>query len=266
MSEKPVALTIAGSDSSGAAGVQADLKTFHQLGVYGTSALTLVSAQHGAGVEAAQTLDAALVAAQIEAVCRDFRVAAVKVGALGAAANAVASAQTLRSVSHGPIVLDPVVETTAGDPLLGVGGLEAIRRELLPGADLFTPNLPEASLFVGGTLDSRSDREEVARALLALGPRAVLLKGGHGHGEVCADLLCDGHRSRWLRAPRLESAHTRGTGCTYAAAIAAWLARGAPLFNAVERAHTFVQRAIAGAPGARTAGGRGPLDHWAESS
>lgn len=264
MAEKTVALTIAGSDSSGAAGVQADLKTFHQLGVYGASALTLVSAQRGGGVDATQTLVPDLVTAQIVSVCAEFSVAAVKIGALGSADNVAATARALHAQPHGPVVLDPVVRTTSGAALLGPGGLEMLVDVLLPCADLFTPNLEEAALLLGRWIESESQLEEAARALLELGPKAVLLKGGHGQGRECADFLCDRQRSTWLRAPRRDTPHTRGTGCTYAAAIAAFLARGVPLFDAVEHAHRFVQRAIEGAPGAGAMGARGPLDHWAE--
>lgn len=269
MAERAVALTIAGSDSSGAAGIQADLKTFHQLGVYGTSAITLVSAQHAARVELAQCLEAELVAAQITSACTDFSVAAVKIGALGSAENARAVARALRSLPHGPLVLDPVTQSSSGSPLLGAGGLEAVREELLPCADLFTPNLPEVALFLGAAVETPAERVAAAKALRRLGAKAVLVKGGHSEGEECADYLWNGHRGTWLRAKRHDTPHTRGTGCTYAAAIAAFLARGFPLFEAVERAHGFLQRAIQGAPGARLKNGsgrsqRGPLDHWAE--
>ncbi len=265
MAENAVALTIAGSDSSGAAGVQADLKTFHQLGVYGTSAVTLVSAQHAGGVDAAQPVAPDVLSAQIAAVCSEFSVAALKTGALGSADNVAATAAALRRHAHGPVVVDPVLHASAGDPLLGIGGVEALRDELLPGADLFTPNLPEVEALLGVCPRGDDARERAARALCALGPRAVLIKGGHAEGAECADYLFDGTTGDWLRAPRLDTRHTRGTGCTYAAAIAAHLARGAALREAVRRAHGFVQRAIAGAPGARpSAGARGPLDHWAK--
>ena len=265
MAATAVALTVAGSDSSGAAGVQADLKTFHQLGVYGTSAVTLVSAQHAGGVDAVQPVAPEVLAAQIAAVCGEFAVGALKTGALGSAENVAATAAALRRCAHGPVVVDPVLRSTSGDALLASGGVEALRDELLGAADLVTPNLLEVEVLLGTRPGSASEVEGATRALCALGPRAALVKGGHGDGDECADYFYDGAEGHWLRARRRETPHTRGTGCTYAAAIAAFLARGVALRDAVRRAHGFVQRAIAGAPGARpVSGARGPLDHWAD--
>lgn len=258
----PIALTIAGSDSGGGAGVQADLKTFHRFGVYGTSALTLVTAQNTVGVARVDVLPPALVAAQIEAVVADLPPAATKIGALGRAdvVGVVADA----AARHGlrPLVVDPVMIAKHGDPLLGADAVEALRRDLLPRATLLTPNLPEAvALLGGGALDGERDVEAAARALAALGPEAVLVKGGHGTGPEVADLLLAGGACTWLRAPRIETRHTHGTGCSYSAAIAAHLARGEPLPAAVRAAKTWLARAIATAPGLGQ--GHGPVNHWA---
>jgi hydroxymethylpyrimidine/phosphomethylpyrimidine kinase len=258
----PIALSIAGSDSGGGAGIQADLKTFHQLGVYGTSALTLVTAQNTVGVQRVDLLPAAAVAAQIEAVVQDLRPAAVKTGALGAAAVVEAVAEAAARHDLRPLVVDPVMISKHGDPLLAADAVEALRRALLPRATLLTPNLPEAAaLLGGGALEREADREGAARALAALGPAAVLVKGGHGSGPEVADLLYADGECLWLRAPRIETRHTHGTGCSYSAAITARLARGDGLAAAVRSAHAWLARAIATAPGLGS--GHGPVNHWA---
>jgi hydroxymethylpyrimidine/phosphomethylpyrimidine kinase len=259
---RPTALTIAGSDSSGGAGIQADLKTFHRFEVYGTSALTLVTAQNTRGVARVEPLPPALVAAQIDAVAEDLRPRAVKTGALGSAAIAETVADALARHALSPVVVDPVMLAKGGAALLDPDAVEALRRSLLPRAALVTPNLPEAAaLLGGGALESERDLLEAARALCALGAGAALVKGGHAPGAEVLDVLFDGADFATLRARRVETPHTHGTGCTYSAAIAAELARGLPLERAVRSAHAFVQRAIAGAPG--LGAGRGPLDHWA---
>jgi len=258
----PIALTIAGSDSGGGAGIQADLKTFHQHGVYGTSAVTLVTAQNSVGVQRLELLPGDLVRAQIEAVAEDFRPAAIKSGALGSGeiVEAVAAAISRRALR--PLVVDPVLVSKHGDPLLASGAIDALRRALLPLTALLTPNLPEvAALLGGGALESERDIEAAARELLALGPDAVLIKGGHAAGPEAADLLFDGRTVRWLRAPRIETRNTHGTGCSYSAAITARLARGEPLEAAVDGAKHWLTRAIATAPGLGR--GHGPINHWA---
>jgi len=257
-----IALTIAGSDSGGGAGIQADLKTFHQLGVYGTSAVTLVTAQNTLGVQRVDLLPAAAVAAQIDAVAGDLRPAAVKTGALGAAPIVEAVAAAVVRHQLRPLVVDPVMISKHGDPLLASDGVEALRRALLPRATLLTPNLPEAvALLGGGALEREADVEAAARALAALGPEAVLVKGGHGTGPEVADLLFASGACLWLRAPRIATRHTHGTGCTYAAAITARLARGDDLARAVRTAKEWLARAIANAPG--LGAGHGPVDYWA---
>lgn len=259
-----VVLSIAGSDSGGGAGIQADLKTFHQLGVFGTSAVTLVTAQNSLGVRAFEPVTPELLEAQIDAVCSDFPVVGIKTGALGSAALVQAAVRGLARGPRVPLVVDPVVLAKSGDPLLDADGVVALRRLLLPRAFLITPNLPEAEWLLGEQLASESKRERAARAFCELGAGAALIKGGHETGPECADLLYDGRQMRWYRAPRIETRHTHGTGCTYSAAITAYLARGDALPDAVARAHAFVGRAIAGAPG--LGAGSGPLDHWAGES
>lgn len=259
----PIALTIAGSDSGGGAGVQADLKTFHRFGVYGTSALTLVTAQNTLGVERVDLLPPAAVTAQLDALAADLRPAATKTGALGAAPLVEAVAAAVARHGLRPLVVDPVMVSKHGAPLLAPDAVDALRRALLPHATLLTPNLPEAAaLLGGGALEREADVEAAARALAALGPGAVLVKGGHGTGPEAADLLFAGGACTWLRAPRIATRHTHGTGCAYSAAITARLAHGDDLARAVRRAHAWLLRAIAGAPG--LGGGQGPLDYWAE--
>jgi len=259
-----VALSIAGSDSGGGAGIQADLKTFHQLGVYGTSAVSLVTAQNTLGVRAMESVTPALLEAQIDAVCSDLPVAAIKTGALGSATLVEAAVRALARGPSVPVVVDPVMLAKSGDPLLDADGVIALRQQLLPRAALITPNLPETEWLLGERLTSDEKRERAARALCELGAHAALIKGGHEEGPECADLLYEGNTARWYRAPRIETRHTHGTGCTYSAAITAYLARGLALSEAVGRAHQFVARAIAGAPG--LGAGSGPIDHWARES
>jgi hydroxymethylpyrimidine/phosphomethylpyrimidine kinase len=257
----PVALTIAGSDSGGGAGIQADLKTFHRHGVYGTSALTLVTAQNTTGVARVDLLDPALVAAQIDAVATDFPVAAAKTGALGSAAIVAAVAAAVARHALAPLVVDPVMLSKHGAALLDAAAVDVLVRELLPRAALVTPNRPEAEALVGGAIATEADALAAARALAERGARAVLIKGGHGAGAEVADLLWDGATATWLRAPRVATPHTHGTGCSYAAAIAARLAHGDPLVDAVRTAHAWIAKAIASAPGLGK--GHGPIDHWA---
>ena len=258
---RPTALTIAGSDSGGGAGIQADLKTFHHFGVYGTSALTLVTAQNTSGVARVALLDPGLVVAQIDAVAGDFPVAAAKTGALGSAAIVAAVADAVARHRIAPLVVDPVLISKHGHALLDADAVDALRRALLPHAALVTPNLPEAGALVGGALATERDVEDAARALHAAGAAAVLVKGGHGAGSEVADLLFDGAQCTWLRAPRQATRHTHGTGCTYSAAITARLAHGDDLARAVDTAHGWLARAIATAPG--LGHGHGPVNHWA---
>ena len=258
----PVALTIAGSDSGGGAGIQADLRTFHQWGVYGTSALTAVTAQNTLGVQAVHAVPPATVAAQIESVAGDIPPGAVKSGMLVDAEIVQAVAASLRRHGLGAYVLDPVMVATSGDVLLAPGAVASIRDELLPLAAVVTPNWPEAVILTGVEERDLRGMETAARDLVGRGAGAALIKGGHLEGDEVVDLFWDGRSRRVFRGPRIDTRHTHGTGCTLSAAIAAGLARGAPLEAAVEDAVNWVRAAIAGAPG--IGAGRGPLDHFAE--
>ena len=254
----PVALTIAGSDPSGGAGIQADLKTFAAFDVYGAAVVTALTAQNTVGVRAVHALPADFVAAQLDAVLDDLAVGAVKTGMLGSAAVVEAVAMRLRARPGVPVVVDPVMVATSGDALIDAEALDALRAALLPVATLVTPNRHEAGILAGGGLGSEAERREAARIIRALGPRAVLLKGGDADGPA-RDLLLDDEGFLELVAERIPIPATHGSGCTLSAAIAAGLASGVGLREAVWRAKDFVHRAIAAAP----AIGRGarPLDH-----
>ncbi len=256
-------LTIAGSDSGGGAGIQADLKTFHLHRTFGTSVITAITAQNTRGVTAWTAVAPDLIAAQLDAVADDLRPAAVKSGMLGDAAVVRAVAEGLRRHGLGPYVLDPVMVATSGDPLVSTDAILAIRRELLPLADLVTPNLDEATILVGEAVTDVPGMERAARRLVHdLGARAALVKGGHLPGTETVDVLYADGALHHARHPRIDTRSTHGTGCTLSAAIAARLARGEALTEAVPRALDFVHRAIAGAPG--LGGGHGPLDHFAD--
>jgi hydroxymethylpyrimidine/phosphomethylpyrimidine kinase len=257
-----IALTIAGSDSGGGAGIQADLKTFARFGVFGTSALTAVTAQNTFGVRAWERVSPALVRAQVDAVAEDLRPAAVKSGMLADAAVVYAVAGGIAAHSLSPYVLDPVMAATSGDPLLEPDAIAAIVEQLVPLATLVTPNLDEVALLVGERPDDAEGMEHAARRLVtALGARAVLVKGGHLAGDDLVDVLFDGRRVRRYVHPRVRTTSTHGTGCTLSAAITALLARGEPLERAVEGGLDYVARAIARAPA--IGGGHGPLEHSA---
>ncbi len=268
-------LTVAGSDSGGGAGIQADLKTFAAHGAYGMSAVTAVTAQNTVGVVAVHEIPPALVAAQIDAVFEDLGVDGVKIGMLASAPVVRAVAESLRrwavrlraeGGAPPPVVLDPVMVAKSGDALLAADAVEALAAELLPLATLVTPNLPEAARLTGLPVTTRDERLAAARALAARGP-AVLLKGGHGEGDEVEDLLvaAGGEApARGFRHPRLATRATHGTGCTLSSAIAVRLAAGEPLAVAVDGAIGYLCGAMAAA---RPLGaGHGPLDHlWATS-
>ncbi|MDM7324638.1 MAG: bifunctional hydroxymethylpyrimidine kinase/phosphomethylpyrimidine kinase [Thermus sp.] len=256
-----VALTIAGSDSGGGAGIQADLKTFSRFGVYGTSALTLVTAQNTLGVQRVELLPPDLVYRQIQSVAEDFPIHAAKTGALGSAAIVEAVAQALEGYGIGPLVVDPVMVAKGGDPLLAPEAVQALKERLFPLATLITPNRLEAEALLGRPIPTLADAEEAAKDLLLLGPKAVLLKGGHLPGEEAVDLLATQEGLQAFRAPRIPTQNTHGTGCTLSAAIAALLALGKPLEEAVAEAKAYLTRALARAPG--LGHGHGPLNHLA---
>jgi hydroxymethylpyrimidine/phosphomethylpyrimidine kinase len=253
------ALTIAGSDSGGGAGIQADLKTFAAYGVYGTSALTAITAQNTVAVTAVQVLPAALVRAQIDAVLGDIGADAIKTGMLGSADVVRAVAEAITAYRQTTVVVDPVMIAKSGNTLLDAAAVVALRERLLPLATLLTPNAPEAAALTGHEVHSLATAREAALRLHALGARAVLVKGGHLPGDEVIDLLYDGHHVHEMRGPRVPGRHTHGTGCTLASAIAAGLARGATLEAAVVDARAYVAGAIAHAP--QLGRGHGPLDH-----
>lgn len=254
----PVALTIAGSDSGGGAGIQADLKTFAAHGVYGVSAITAITAQNTVSVTGVAEVAPALVRAQVAAVCGDFPVAAAKTGMLSSAAiiGAVAESAARRRL---PLVVDPVMVAKTGDRLLRPEAVDALRRRLLPRAALLTPNLPEAADLTGRTVEDEAAMREAAGRLLAMGAKAVLVKGGHLPGGEVVDFFTDGREEAVFRAPRIETRATHGTGCALSAAVAAGLALGRTLREAVEAALAYVRTAmLRAAPLGR---GHGPLGH-----
>ena len=257
---RPVALTIAGSDSGGGAGIQADLKTFQAFGVFGTSALTAITAQNTRGVTAVHPVPLDVVVAQIDAVVTDLRPAAVKTGMLATAALVEVVADGIERHGLRRYVLDPVMVATSGDRLLDEDAEGTVARRLLPLAAVVTPNLHEATILTGCPVRTLDDMRAAADALLALGAGAALVKGGHLEGDA-VDLLRDGSGERIWRKPRLDTPHTHGTGCTLSAAIAAGLAREVPLADAVDRAVRWVARAIETAPG--LGAGHGPVNHFA---
>lgn len=259
----PVALTIAGSDSGGGAGIQADLKTFSALGVFGTSAITCVTAQNTRGVSAIHVVSPQIVAAQIEAVLSDFKVGAIKTGMLFSAAIVHAIADALDRHPALPLVLDPVMVATSGDPLMEQDAVAAIITRLFPRATLITPNLPEAAFLTGLSLaHDQHEIEAQARALLSRGAKAVLMKGGHAEGEEAVDLLVETGGTRAFRAPRIATRNTHGTGCTLSAAIASRLARGDDLHAAVDAAKTYLTGALKAGSDLVLDHGSGPVHHF----
>ncbi len=258
-----LALTIAGSDSGGAAGIQADLKTFHQFGVYGTSAITAVTAQNTIGVSAWLALPATLVAKQIDALAEDLRPAAIKTGMLGSREIVETVAERIAHHRLTTYVLDPVMVATSGDRLLDRDAEQLIARRLAPLALLVTPNLNEAEILVAREVRTPDQMERAGRALVAMGARAALVKGGHlADGATIVDVLVHGASARRFTHERIDTTSTHGTGCTLSAAITAGLALGRPLEQAVEDALDFVHRAIAAAPGLGSDKGHGPLNHF----
>jgi hydroxymethylpyrimidine/phosphomethylpyrimidine kinase len=256
----PIALTIAGSDPSGGAGIQADLKTFHQFGVYGEAVITLLTVQNTVRVSRVEVMPPELVLEQIAAVLEDIPPAAAKTGALGSEEMVRALADAAAHFPF-PLVVDPVMVSKHGAPLLPESAVRAIREELLGRAALVTPNIPEAEALTGIRIATLDDAHRAACRILEMGARAVLLKGGHREADS-TDILFDGVEWREFPAPRLDTPHTHGTGCTYSAAITALLARGEPLVDAVARAKRFIHEAIRTNPG--LGHGSGPVNHHAE--
>lgn len=258
-----VALTIAGSDSGGGAGIQADLKTFQELGVFGTSALTAVTAQNTLGVHGVWPLGPEAVRAQMDAVFADFDVAAVKTGMLFSGEIIGEVAAGLAAAGSPVLVVDPVMIAKGGAHLLREEAVEAMREKILPMATVITPNLPEAEVLAGMTIRSTEDMEEAGRRMIALGTQSVVVKGGHLEEEERAcDLFMDGRGERiWLSAERIQTKDTHGTGCTFSAALTAFLAAGEPIEKAVVGAKRFIHAAIS--DGLGLGAGHGPTNHWA---
>ena len=254
------ALTIAGSDSGGGAGIQADLKTFAAHGVYGTSAITAITAQNTLGVTAVHTVPADIVAAQIEAVVSDIGTDAVKTGMLATAAIVEAVVAAIEELDLPSVVVDPVMVAKGGSRLLDDEAIETMRTELLPRAMVITPNAEEAAALLNDEVRTLDQARAAARRLKEVGPGAVIVKGGHLDGAMAIDVLFDGVRFTELRAPRIDTTSTHGTGCTFASAIAANLALGLDLKTAAERAKSYVTEAIRRAP--RIGQGHGPLGHF----
>ncbi|MBT9506751.1 bifunctional hydroxymethylpyrimidine kinase/phosphomethylpyrimidine kinase [Rhodoferax sp.] len=260
--EYPRVLSIAGSDSGGGAGIQADLKTFSALGCYGMTAITALTAQNTLGVRAIHGVPPQMLRDQINAVMEDLGADAVKIGMLHSPDIVRTVAEAVDRHALRNVVFDPVMVATSGAVLIDNGAVDVLVRELFPRVDVITPNLDEAALLVGQALKSAQDMEQAALALLAKGARAVLLKGGHLPGDTVIDLLmtCSGEKF-WMQAARIHSANTHGTGCTLSSAMAAHLALGASLLDAVQHARTYVREALLSGAQVRTGQGSGPLNH-----
>ena len=257
-----IALTIAGSDSGGGAGIQADLKTISALGVYGASVITAVTAQNTRAVTAVEAISPALIRAQIEAVFADLPPQAVKTGMLGDSQTICTVADSLAAVALPYLVIDPVMVAKSGDKLLADAAIATLRERLIPLATLITPNLPEAGELLGRPVTTRDDMPQAAADLLALGCHAVLLKGGHLAGDASDDLLLTTGGATWLSAARHPGKNTHGTGCTLSAAITAGLARGLAFVDAVHAAKDYIGAAIAAADRLHVGSGHGPLHHF----
>jgi hydroxymethylpyrimidine/phosphomethylpyrimidine kinase len=255
-----IVLTIAGSDPSGGAGIQADLKTFAAFRVYGASAITAITVQNTLGVEGIAPLSADLVTAQIEAVAGDFEIHATKIGMLATAAIVEAVTAAIDELELPLVVVDPVLVSTSGERLLDADGVRALIAELLPRARVVTPNLPEAEALSGRAIHSPADARDAARRIRDMGPRAVLITGGHASGSEVIDLLLDDSEFHEFRTARVETRNTHGTGCAFASAVAAGLALERTLVDAAASAQRYVAGAIAHAPG--IGHGRGPVDHF----
>ena len=259
----PIALTIAGSDSSGGAGIQADLKSFAALGVYGASVITALTAQNTKGVTGIHGVPAVFVTAQIDAVFSDLAVGAVKIGmvALPEVMDAIAAGLGRWSPQH--VVLDPVMVATSGDRLLAAEAVDALRTRLVPLASIITPNLPEAADLLGEPIArDQAAIEDQGRRLLKLGCRAVLIKGGHGDGAESTDYLCTADGTIAFAAPRIATRNTHGTGCSLSSAIAAGLAKGDPMVTAVRNAKNWLTAALAAADRFSVGHGHGPVHHF----
>ena len=256
----PIALTIAGSDSGGGAGIQADLKTFHAFRVWGTSVITAITAQNTQGVSAVHVVPIQDVRAQLDAIVSDLRPTAFKTGMLATAELVSAVAAELRRHELTSYVMDPVMVATSGDRLLDEDAIELLKTELLPLAHVVTPNMKEAEILAGVPVENVDDMRVAAEGIRQLGARAVLVKGGHLSGDEAVDLLVDSNGERTWSRTRIDTRHTHGTGCTLSAAITACLARGDDLEDAVDHGVRYVAKAITMAPGLGS--GHGPISHF----
>jgi hydroxymethylpyrimidine/phosphomethylpyrimidine kinase len=254
------ALTIAGSDSGGGAGIQADLKTFSAFGVYGMSVLTAVTAQNTVGVQGVETLSPAFITTQFESVVGDLGVDVLKTGMLGTAEVVAAVVAMITKAGLTDLVVDPVMVAKSGDQLVAEDAVRALRTRLLPLALVITPNLPEAEMLVGGPIRTLDEMRKAAQRLHALGPKWVVVKGGHGGGDTVTDLLYDGQAFVILDSPRLDTRNTHGAGCTFSAAMTACLAQGKAVPEAFAAAKQYTHAAIVAAPGLGQ--GHGPLNHF----
>jgi hydroxymethylpyrimidine/phosphomethylpyrimidine kinase len=258
----PRVLTIAGSDSGGGAGIQADLKTISALGCFGMTAITALTAQNTTGVRAIHAVPTHMLTDQIDAVVQDIGVDAVKIGMLHAPDIVQAVAQAIDKHQLRRVVLDPVMVATSGAVLIDNPAISALVKLLFPRVDIITPNLDEAGLLVGRTLQSEQDMQQAAQQLLEMGAAAVLLKGGHLQGDTVSDLLMTREGlTQWLRAPRIHSHNTHGTGCTLSSAIASHLALGHSLTESIAQAHRYIRQALQSGATVRTGHGSGPLNH-----
>lgn len=258
----PIALTIAGSDSGGGAGVQADLKAFSALGAYGASVITAITAQNTQAVTAVQEIDTTVIAAQIDAVLGDLNVNAIKIGMLSSPDIIATVAAGLKGFA-GPIVLDPVMVAKSGDALLRDEAVSALINDLLPLATLLTPNLPEAARLLNETpATDNAAMQAQGQALRALGPGAVLMKGGHAEGAICTDYLITNSTSIALTADRIDTKNTHGTGCTLSSSVTAGLAKGMDLEQATRAAHAYLHQAILAADNLTIGSGHGPVHHF----
>ena len=259
----PIAVTIAGSDSGGGAGIQADLKTFSALGVYGASVVVALTAQNTVGVQGIHDVPPDFVARQIDSVFSDLAVTAVKIGMVSNAASIAAIADGLEKFNQNAIVLDPVMIATSGDRLLAPAAMDALRSKLIPGALVITPNLHEAAALLDQPMAHSVDAMiQQGRALLALGAPYVLVKGGHGESADSVDVLVSAHEVQHFAAPRIRTRNTHGTGCTLSSAIAAGLAKGLALDEAVRAAKAFVSEAIGASERLHIGRGHGPVHHF----
>lgn len=256
------ALTIAGSDSGGGAGIQADLKTFQELKVYGMSAITALTAQNTKGVQAVYPIPIDMVLQQLSSIEEDLKPDALKTGMLFSSALIEAVAQQIKSFQWGNVVVDPVMIAKGGAKLLQEDAIRSMRESLIPLATVITPNIPEAEVLTEIPIRSLRDRQQAARILKKLGADFVVIKGGHGFGEELIDLIYDGHSFHEMKSMRIATKNTHGTGCTFAAAITSQLAKGEPVWEAIQVAKEFIHAAIE-EDDLQIGSGHGPTNHWA---